>query len=116
MAELPRLCAKPRDGLDASQAAPCNGISGDATHPHRPLPRRINMIRRNFIAALGGLFVAHRLAGAADAPPPAKVEKLKLSEDEWHKRLTPEQFAVLRQDATERPGSSPFNPEKGHRR
>ena len=40
------------------------------------------------------------------------IEKLKLSEDEWHKRLTAEQFAVLRQEATERPGSSPLNHEK----
>jgi len=56
---------------------------------------------------LTGFFVAGagRIAAAA-------VEKLKLSEDEWHKRLTGEQFAVLRQEATERPGSSPLNHEK----
>jgi len=42
----------------------------------------------------------------------AAVEKLKLSEEEWHKRLTGEQFAVMRQEATERPGSSPLNHEK----
>jgi peptide-methionine (R)-S-oxide reductase len=70
------------------------------------------MIRRHFIAALGGLFIASRVAEAADPRAPAKVDKLKLSEDEWHKRLMPEQFAVLRQEATERPGSSPFNQEK----
>lgn len=69
------------------------------------------MIRRRFIAALGGLLAAHRVA-AADAPAGGKVQKLKLSDDEWHKRLTKEQFAVLRQEATERPGSSPFNQEK----
>ena len=65
------------------------------------------MIRRHFIITLTGFFVAGagRIAAAA-------VEKLKLSEDEWHKRLTGEQFAVLRQEATERPGSSPLNHEK----
>jgi len=65
------------------------------------------MIRRHFIITLTGFFVAGagRMAAAA-------VEKLKLSEDEWHKRLTGEQFAVLRQEATERPGSSPLNHEK----
>ncbi|HET9576370.1 MAG TPA: peptide-methionine (R)-S-oxide reductase MsrB [Usitatibacter sp.] len=70
------------------------------------------MIRRQFIAALGGLFVAHRSALAADAPGTGKVQKLQLPEAEWRKRLTPEQFAVLRQDATEAPGSSPLNQEK----
>jgi peptide-methionine (R)-S-oxide reductase len=42
--------------------------------------------------------------------------KLELTEAEWRKRLTAEQFAVLRQEATERPGSSPLNNEKrkGH--
>jgi peptide-methionine (R)-S-oxide reductase len=67
--------------------------------------------RRRILAALGGLFLAHvaRAAGPNDAP---RVEKLKLSEEEWRKRLTPEQFAVLRTEATERAGSSPFNAEK----
>ena len=73
------------------------------------------MKRRGFIAGVASLIAAHRVAEAADKPAPPnapKIEKLKLSEDEWRKRLTPEQFAVLRQEATERPGSSPFNGEK----
>jgi len=68
------------------------------------------MIRRHFIITLVGLFVAGR--GRLAAAAAAAVEKLRLSEDEWHKRLTAEQFAVLRQEATERPGSSPLNHEK----
>ncbi len=70
------------------------------------------MTRRNFIAALGGLIAMQRgiEAAAADASP--KIEKLVLSEDEWRKRLAPEQFAVLRQEATERAGSSPLDHEK----
>jgi peptide-methionine (R)-S-oxide reductase len=71
----------------------------------------MSMNRRHFIAALAGLFATHRLASAARSEP-ARADKVKLSGEEWRKRLTPEQFAVLRQEATERPGSSPFNAEK----
>jgi peptide-methionine (R)-S-oxide reductase len=69
------------------------------------------MTRRNFVASLAALFTAHRSASAAKDEP-VRADKVKLSEDEWRKRLTPEQFAVLRQESTERPGSSPFNAEK----
>ncbi|EMD83870.1 peptide-methionine (R)-S-oxide reductase MsrB [Pacificimonas flava] len=34
------------------------------------------------------------------------------SDEEWRRDLTPEQYAVLRKDATEPPGSSPLNDEK----
>ena len=72
------------------------------------------MQRRGFVAAIAGLFAARHAAAAgkpagADAP---KVEKLKLSDEEWQKRLSPEQYAVLRHEATERAGSSPLNGEK----
>ena len=73
----------------------------------------MTMIRRRFLAALGGLFAAH---AAAQSPKPAaageKIDKLRLSEEQWRKRLTPEQFMVLRHEGTERPGSSPLNQEK----
>jgi peptide-methionine (R)-S-oxide reductase len=35
------------------------------------------------------------------------------TEKEWQEALTPEQFHVLREHGTERPGSSPLNYEKG---
>ncbi|MES9942599.1 MAG: peptide-methionine (R)-S-oxide reductase MsrB [Candidatus Thiodiazotropha sp. 6PLUC2] len=41
-----------------------------------------------------------------------QVEKLDLSEEEWRKRLTPEQFHILREEGTERPGSSALLDEK----
>jgi len=34
------------------------------------------------------------------------------SQEEWRKELTPQQFHVLREHGTERPGSSPFNDEQ----
>jgi peptide-methionine (R)-S-oxide reductase len=74
------------------------------------------MNRRHFVAAITAVLAGHRLATAAGPEDPIKIEKLKLSEEEWRKRLTHEQFAVLRQEATERAGSSPLNNEKrkGH--
>jgi peptide-methionine (R)-S-oxide reductase len=40
------------------------------------------------------------------------VSEFTLSDDEWRKRLTPEQYRVLRQHATERAGTSPLDQEK----
>jgi peptide-methionine (R)-S-oxide reductase len=36
-------------------------------------------------------------------------DKVTLSEDEWRKKLTPEQFQVLRKHGTERAGASPLD-------
>jgi len=36
------------------------------------------------------------------------MEKLKLSEEDWKKRLSPEEFHILRQHGTEAPGSGCF--------
>jgi peptide-methionine (R)-S-oxide reductase len=43
---------------------------------------------------------------------PLPSEPLKLSKDEWRKRLDAMQFSVLREEDTERPGTSPLNGEK----
>ena len=44
---------------------------------------------------------------------PLPSEPLKLSKDEWRKRLDAAQYDILREEGTERPGSSPLNAEKG---
>src|SRR5688572_14218809 len=48
----------------------------------------------------------------AGASVPAASEALKLSKDEWKKRLPGESYKVLREEGTERAGTSPLNAEK----
>ena len=73
------------------------------------------MKRRAFLSLSAALALS-RFAFAAKPEDPITIQKLNLSKDEWRKRLTPQQFAVLREEATEAPGSSPLNGEKrkGH--
>jgi peptide-methionine (R)-S-oxide reductase len=103
---------------------------------------RIIMYRRNFLATLAAaplaLWGAHRardvFAAAGKALTPADITALQndwktllaanadvamsaapplnLSSDEWKKRLPRESYQVLREEGTERPGSSPLNNEK----
>ncbi len=49
---------------------------------------------------------------AAGFKAPAPTEPLKLSNDEWRKRLDKAQYNVLREEGTERAGTSPLNAEK----
>ena len=53
-----------------------------------------------------------RMLLAAGVATPAPTEKLKLSNDEWRKRLDKMQYNVLREEGTERAGSSPLDREK----
>lgn len=48
---------------------------------------------------------------AATAPAKRPKGPFQISEDAWRKRLTPVQYASLREAATERPYSSPLNAE-----
>jgi len=88
------------------------------------------MERRNFLLALAAVpFCAHaqpqrtmkdietlqsnwKTFLPAGATVPAASEPLKLSKDEWKKRLPGESYKVLRDEGTERAGSSPLNAEK----
>jgi len=48
----------------------------------------------------------------ADAEVADSTEPLQTSEAEWKKMLPPDRYAVLREEDTENPGSSPLNHEK----
>ena len=61
-------------------------------------------------AIVGGLPLARRLGMGGDAL--AEDFEYKLSEAEWRQKLSAEQFAVLREEDTERPFTSPLNDEK----
>jgi len=58
----------------------------------------------------GTAFAGWRFYGAADAA--TEAFEVNYSDAEWKKRLTPQQYDVLRHEATEFPGSSPLDHEK----
>lgn len=60
------------------------------------------------LLAAAGLAAEGRPTGAASP----RADRIVLSDAQWQKRLTPEQYRVLRHEATEAPGSSPLNHEK----
>lgn len=91
------------------------------------------MHRRNFLglglAALPALYMLRPSSVAADTSlkalhanwrdylpdnfaAPEPDDKLELSDDAWRERLSPLAYDVLRNEATERPGTSPLDNEK----
>lgn len=74
--------------------------------------------RRTFLgaAALIAFGAAYARANAPNKNPDPKAipdyAKWQLSDAQWRKRLSPEAYAVLRREATERPFSSPLEHEK----
>lgn len=72
---------------------------------------RRQFIRGGGLAVLGTGLLALRVTGAAPAEPAGGTFEVVHTDDEWHKLLTAPQYAVLREDGTERPYSSPLNSE-----
>jgi peptide-methionine (R)-S-oxide reductase len=69
--------------------------------------------RRGFLAAASAFAFAAPTAGLAAAKDAyANSAFRKITDGDWKKRLPQDSYAVLRHEATERPGSSPLNKEK----
>jgi peptide-methionine (R)-S-oxide reductase len=77
------------------------------------------MQRRQFLGSLGASlivmlasFKGWAFAHAADSLPAGSFP-FTLTDEEWKKRLSPEQYRILRQQGTEMAFSSPLNSEHG---
>lgn len=68
--------------------------------------------RRTVLAAIGCGASLPVLAACGVSPAEAKNFPVKLSEAQWRKKLTKEEFRILREAGTERPYTSPLNDEK----
>jgi peptide-methionine (R)-S-oxide reductase len=82
-------------------AALWTGFKGDGIAAQPSSMKEIEDLQRNWKALL---------ADGVKVPLPS--EPLKLSKDEWRKRLDATQFHVLREEGTEPAGTSPLNNEK----
>jgi peptide-methionine (R)-S-oxide reductase len=69
--------------------------------------------RRLFLGAAGAaLCGGYALFGGGSRAQAQERFAFNLSDAEWRKRLSPQRYAVLRHEDTERPFSSPLNEEK----
>jgi peptide-methionine (R)-S-oxide reductase len=71
------------------------------------------MTRRRILGGiLGAIGLARGRNAAADPAASSGVDALELAKSEWKRRLPPEAYAVLFEEETERPRSSPLDREK----
>jgi peptide-methionine (R)-S-oxide reductase len=70
------------------------------------------MLDRRRLLGRGVAVIAFAASTRRIAVAAAEKFEVTLPESEWRKRLTPAQYAVLRESDTERPGTSPLLKEK----
>jgi len=71
----------------------------------------VALTRRGLLGGASTLLLAAPAASFAAADPWAGASWRKLSDADWHARLPPDSYAVLRHEATERPFSNALNNE-----
>jgi peptide-methionine (R)-S-oxide reductase len=76
-----------------------------------PLSPEPTVTRRHLLNLLSALGLAAPAVSRA-ASSPSRSDAVTLTDAQWRERLSPAQYAVLRNEGTERPGSSPLNDEK----
>jgi len=76
------------------------------------LARRVAAALPKNMAEVGALQADWRSLLAPGTPVPDPGDKVSWSKDEWQKRLSHEQFDVLRREGTERAHTSPLDKEK----
>jgi peptide-methionine (R)-S-oxide reductase len=76
------------------------------------------MNRRDFLRLAGlaglGMLINRKARAMGKAKKDEENFPFQLSDEEWKKRLTPDQYRVLRTEGTEPAGTSPLNKEKHH--
>jgi peptide-methionine (R)-S-oxide reductase len=92
-------------------------LQGCIRHERPPEPHQPSHQGRRFVLKAGasavGLAVADAFGWSASLAHAADADKFEVTrtDAEWRKLLTPNQYAVLRQEGTERPYTSPLNDE-----
>jgi len=76
------------------------------------LPRAASAAQAESMKAVEALQKNWKMLLPEGFKAPQPTDALKLSNDEWRKRLDKAQYYVLREEGTERAGTSPLNAEK----